>query len=149
MEIGKIKKHFKNYIDLIRPFTLLAPIIVSSCIMIASYFNNGINGDLSSIWWTTILPASFALAILNGASNTLNQVTDIETDRISKPYRPLVRGNIPIRKALIVSVILYTFAILISIFINPELLTWILYLLELCFLVMVVSGITKPTHPSF
>lgn len=119
MEIGKINKHFKNYIDLIRPFTLLAPIIVSSCIMIASYFKNGILGNLSAIWWTTILPASFALAILTGASNTLNQVTDIETDRISKPYRPLVRGNIPIRKALIISVILYTLAILISIFINP------------------------------
>jgi geranylgeranylglycerol-phosphate geranylgeranyltransferase len=119
MEFRESKKHFKDYIDLIRPFTLLAPIIVSSCIMIASYFHNGISGNLSSILWTSILPASFALAILNGASNTLNQVTDIKTDKISKPYRPLVRGDIPIKKALIISVVLYTIAIIISIFINP------------------------------
>jgi len=118
MEIGKLKKYFKNYIDLIRPFTLLAPIIVSSCIMIASYFNNEIIGNLNSILWTTILPASLVLAILNAASNTLNQITDIKTDKISKPYRPLVKGDIPIRKALIVSVISYASAILISLFIN-------------------------------
>ncbi len=119
MELRELKKQFKNYIDLIRPFTLLAPIIVSSCIMIASYFNNRVVGDFTSIWWTTIIPASFALAILNGASNTLNQVTDIKTDKISKPYRPLVRGNIPVRKALIISIILYSLAIFISLFINP------------------------------
>ena len=119
MELRVIKKHFINYIDLIRPFTLLAPIIVSSCIMIASYFNNRVVGDFTSIWWTTIIPASFALAILNGASNTLNQVTDIKTDKISKPYRPLIRGNVPVRKALIISIILYSMAIFISLFINP------------------------------
>ena len=129
MEIGKLKKRFKNYIDLIRPFTLLAPIIVSSCIMIASYFNNGITGNLSSFLWTTILPASLALAILNGASNTLNQVTDIKTDRISKPYRPLVRGCLSIGNALFVSVILYTIAISVSIFINPI----------FCFLVLLIA----------
>ena len=120
MEKREQENLLKNYIDLIRPFTLLAPIIVSSCIMIASYFNNNFAGDLSSIWWKTIVPASFALAILNGASNTLNQVTDINTDKISKPYRPLVRGNIPIKKALVVSIILYSLAIIISIFINRQ-----------------------------
>jgi len=118
MEPRELKRHFKNYIDLIRPFTLLAPIIVSSCIMIASYFNNRIAGDFISIWWITILPASFALAILTGASNTLNQLTDITTDKISKPYRPLVRGSIPVRKALIICIILYSLAILISLLIN-------------------------------
>jgi geranylgeranylglycerol-phosphate geranylgeranyltransferase len=141
MEKREQENLLKNYIDLIRPFTLLAPIIVSSCIMIASYFNNNFAGDLSSIWWKTIVPASFALAILNGASNTLNQVTDIKTDRISKPYRPLVRGNIPIKKALIVSIILYSLAIVISIFINPM----------FCFLVLLISffSITYSIPPRF
>jgi 4-hydroxybenzoate polyprenyltransferase len=87
--------------------------------MIASYFNNRVIGDFYTIWWTTIIPASFALAILNGASNTLNQVTDIKTDRISKPYRPLIKGIIPIRKALFVSIFLYSLAVFISLFINP------------------------------
>jgi len=141
MEKRELKRNFKNYIDLIRPFTLLAPIIVSSCIMIASYFYNVFIGDFSSNWWLTIIPASFALAILNGASNTLNQVTDIKTDRISKPYRPLVSGNIPIKKALILSIILYSLAVIISIFINQM----------FCLLVLMIAffSITYSIPPRF
>jgi geranylgeranylglycerol-phosphate geranylgeranyltransferase len=141
MESREFKRHFKNYTDLIRPFTLLAPIIVSSCIMIASYFYNGSGGNIFSIWWTLIIPASFSLAILNGASNTLNQVTDIETDRISKPYRPLIKGNIPIKKALNISILLYSIAIFISFFINPM----------FVFLVLLISffSITYSIPPRF
>lgn len=119
MERREQKKHMKGYIDLIRPFTLLAPLIVSSCIMIASYFYNGFIGDFTYIWITTIIPANFALAILNGASNTLNQFTDVKADKISKPYRPLVRGIVSLKEAVVVSLILYILAILISLFINP------------------------------
>ena len=112
------RKHIKGYIDLIRPFTLLAPIFVSSCIMITSFFQNNISDNLFSIFWTTIIPASFSLAILNAASNALNQSTDVEVDKISKPYRPIVRGDISLKEAKIVSVILYIFAFLLSFTIN-------------------------------
>jgi len=119
METRERKNHMKGYVDLIRPFTLLAPIIVSSCIMIASYFYNGIVDDFTYIWITTIIPANFALAILNGASNTLNQFTDVKADKISKPYRPLVRGFVSPKEAIVVSLVLYILAILISLLINP------------------------------
>lgn len=113
-----LKKRVKGYIDLIRPFTLLAPIIVSLCIMIASFFYNGVTADLSTIWLTTIIPASFALAILNGASNALNQGTDIKADKISKPYRPIIRGDISPVEALVVSLILYIAAFSLSLLVN-------------------------------
>ena len=90
----RLIQRFKGYVDLIRPFTLLAPIIVSTCIMLASFFYNETAGNLFNMWITTIIPASFALAILNGASNALNQVTDIKSDKISKPYRPIIRGTV-------------------------------------------------------
>ncbi|OGS40362.1 MAG: 4-hydroxybenzoate polyprenyltransferase [Euryarchaeota archaeon RBG_13_31_8] len=112
------RKRIKGYIDLIRPFTLLAPIIVSSCIMIASFFQNNIPNDLFSLFWTTIIPASFSLAILNGASNALNQATDVKVDKISKPYRPIVRGDISLKEAKIVSLILYVIAFSLSFIIN-------------------------------
>jgi len=112
------RKRIKGYIDLIRPFTLLAPIIVSSCIMIASFFQNNIPNDLFSLFWTTIIPASFSLAILNGASNALNQATDVKVDKISKPYRPIVRGDISLKEAKIVSLILYVIAFSLSFTIN-------------------------------
>lgn len=113
-----LKKRVKGYIDLIRPFTLLAPIIVSLCIMIASFFYNGVTANLSTFWLTTIIPASFSLAILTGASNALNQVTDIKADKISKPYRPIIRGDISPVEALVVSLILYIAAFSLSLLVN-------------------------------
>jgi len=113
-----LKNRIKGYIDLIRPFTLLAPIIVSSCIMIASLFYNGGANNILKICITTVIPASFALAILNGASNALNQVTDLKTDKISKSYRPIPQGVISTKEAIITSIILYILAFSLSIFVN-------------------------------
>ncbi len=118
MKTITLKQRVKGYIDLIRPFTLLAPIIVSSCIMIASFFYNGGSSDLFTICWNTIIPASFALAILNGASNALNQVTDLKTDKISKPYRPLPQGVISTGEAITISLVMYILAFSLSIFVN-------------------------------
>ena len=119
MDKTVVKQRIKAYLDLIRPFTLLAPIIVSTCIMIASFVYNDGTGNLFTICWTTIVPASFALAILNGASNALNQITDLKGDKISKPYRPIPRGDITIKQALVVSIFMYVVAILLSLIVNP------------------------------
>jgi 4-hydroxybenzoate polyprenyltransferase len=86
--------------------------------MITSFFYNGQSEILSTLVWTLIIPASFSLAILNGASNALNQVTDIKSDKISKPYRPIIRSDISIKEALLISVILYTVAISLSLLVN-------------------------------
>ena len=141
MRLSFINQKIKGYFDLIRPFTLLAPIIVSSSIMMASFFYNKGSGDLYSIWWTIIIPASFALAILNGASNTLNQVTDKESDKISKPYRPIPKGLITLGEAKIISIILYVIGIAISLTINP--MFFILVLL------IVIFSVTYSIPPRF
>jgi len=112
------KKRFKGYLDLIRPFTLLAPIIVSMCIMVASFFYSGKTGNISILLWSSILPASFTLAVLNAASNALNQATDVKTDKISKSYRPLPRGLISIGQAKTLSAVLYLLAFFLSTTIN-------------------------------
>ena len=125
-----MKSVFKNrvigYINLIRPFTLLAPIIISLCIMIASLFYYGRADNISFILLTKIIPACLSLAILNGASNALNQVTDIKADRISKPYRPIIKGYISTKKAVLVSIILYIMAISISLLVNTMFIVFIL-----------------------
>ncbi|UCB58221.1 MAG: UbiA prenyltransferase family protein [Thermoplasmatales archaeon] len=108
----------KGFIDLVRPFTLLAPIIVSICIMIASLIYNS-NENLSSVFWFVVLPASISLALLNGASNALNQITDLETDKLSKPYRSIPRGDVKISEATIICILLYLISIVISLMINP------------------------------
>jgi len=116
----------KGYIDLIRPFTLLAPIIVSLCIMFASFVYSKQIGSVSDVFLSIMIPASFALAILNGASNALNQVTDLKTDKISKPGRPIPRGDVSIKGALKVSLVMYVLAISLSLLVNPLFLIFVL-----------------------
>ncbi|MBE3136498.1 MAG: UbiA prenyltransferase family protein [Thermoplasmata archaeon] len=117
--VGEVVIHkIRVYLELLRPFTLLAPLIVSSSVMIASLVNSGTT-DLSfvSLLWT-ILSASFCFALLNGASNVLNQATDWKEDALSKPYRPIPKGIITPKEAHKVSFFLYTVALLLSLAVN-------------------------------
>ena len=117
--VGEIVIHkIRVYLELLRPFTLLAPLIVSSSVMIASLVNSGTT-DLSfvSLLWT-ILSASFCFALLNGASNVLNQATDWKEDALSKRYRPIPKGIITPKEAYKVSFFLYTVALLLSLAVN-------------------------------
>jgi 4-hydroxybenzoate polyprenyltransferase len=102
------------YLKLLRPFTLLAPLIVSSSVIIASLVNAGsTNLTFASLLWA-ILSASFCFALLNGASNVLNQATDWKEDALSKPYRPIPQGIITPKEAFKVSFLLYVIALLLS-----------------------------------
>ena len=102
------------YLKLLRPFTLLAPLIVSSSIIIASLIHSEKTGlgDFSIL--ITIVSASFCFALLNGASNVLNQATDWKEDAVSKPYRPIPLGLVTPKEAYQVSFVLYLGAFLLS-----------------------------------
>ncbi|MCX6663005.1 MAG: UbiA family prenyltransferase [Euryarchaeota archaeon] len=117
--VGEVVIHkIRIYLELLRPFTLLAPLIVSSSVMIASLVNSGTtNLSFVSLLWT-ILSASFCFALLNGASNVLNQATDWKEDALSKPYRPIPKGIITPKEAYKVSFFLYTVALLLSLAVN-------------------------------
>jgi geranylgeranylglycerol-phosphate geranylgeranyltransferase len=114
-----LSKKFRGYFDLLRPFTLLAPFFVSMFIMFASLVYNDKFVEFPN-WWIIIGQASLTLAFLNGASNALNQATDVESDKISKPYRPIPRGVVERDEAQSIAYILYLFALLRAVTIN----TW-------------------------
>jgi len=123
---GDTQNHSKRYIDLLRPFTLLAPLIVSSSIMIASLVYTG-QSDLSfATIAPTIIVASCSLALLNGASNALNQSTDVYEDRLSKPYRPIPQGLISPKEARNLSAVLYLCAIGLSSLVHTVFLLFVL-----------------------
>jgi len=111
-----LSEHIRGYIDLLRPFTLLAPFIVSMSIIVASLVYN--KAEVGANWWVTVGNASLTLAMVNAASNALNQATDKEGDKISKPYRPIPRGIIKTDEAQSLAYILYLFALLRAVTIN-------------------------------
>jgi 4-hydroxybenzoate polyprenyltransferase len=100
----------KRYLTLARPFTLLPPLlgIVSGAVCAwGSAHNPDPHRTLtSSVIWTVVL-GSLCAALLNAANNALNQIYDLEIDRINKPNRPLVTGEVSIRGAWIFTWVLY------------------------------------------
>lgn len=117
---GFLSKQARGAIDLLRPFTLLAPFIVSMSIMVASVMFNFRyeNSSIPSDWWITVGQAGFTIVLVNAASNALNQATDVAGDKISKPYRPIPMGVIRADSAQSLAYILYLFALLRAITIN-------------------------------
>ncbi len=125
-----MNKKLRGIIELLRPFTLLAPIIVSSSVMIASLIYSG-KADISFLTIVvTVIPASICFALLNGASNALNQATDFKEDKLSKPYRPVPKGVITQKEAQNISFVLFIFAMLLSLTIN---ITFSLFVLAIAF----------------
>ncbi len=113
----------KIYLELIRPFTLIAPIVgFLSGSIIAS-------GAIPDIY---CLIGALSAAILNAASNANNQYFDLEIDKINKPFRPLPSGRISKKKAIIFAFVLYFSALILAWLIN----------LQLFFIVLVTAIIT-------
>ncbi len=103
------------YVRLTRPFTLLPPTVgVLSGAVTA--FGSAANPDpevrLTLAVLMTVLLGSACAALLNAASNVINQVTDLEIDRINKPERPLPRGKISVTEASWLSAVLYALALI-------------------------------------
>lgn len=104
----------KTYLTLSRPFTLILPFIG---IIISSYIAYQTSDQLAYqeqifFFFNTLLGAVSAL-LLNTASNTLNQITDIDIDKINKPNRPLIKGDISISHAIIFTVTCYLLAFIL------------------------------------
>ncbi len=57
--------------------------------------------------WVKILPALLTVAFLNAAANAVNDITDIEIDRVNRPERPLPSGRISLRQAGIYSILFF------------------------------------------
>ncbi|MFH1857532.1 MAG: UbiA family prenyltransferase, partial [Candidatus Omnitrophota bacterium] len=91
-------KETKRYLiwKLIRPFTLLAPAV--------GFFSGAVIGSRG-------FPPAYALlgiasaVFLNAASNVVNQIFDLEIDRLNKPDRILPSGKLSVRQATWIAVV--------------------------------------------
>jgi 4-hydroxybenzoate polyprenyltransferase len=102
--------NFRDAVDLDRPFTLLPPLlgIVSGAVCA---FGSAHNPDPErllrpSVLFTIVL-GSLCAALLNAASNTINQIADLEADVVNKPNRPIPAGRVSIAQAWRLAVPLY------------------------------------------
>jgi 4-hydroxybenzoate polyprenyltransferase len=107
-----------DLLELSRPFTLVAPAL--------GFFSGGLTaiGAAPREAWSPdllVFPLVGALmaAVLNAASNTLNQIYDLEIDRINKPKRPLPSGRVSLRAAWAFTWITYAIALWLAWLVAP------------------------------
>lgn len=109
--------------DLARPFTLFPPALgILSGGLCA--FGSAHNPDPSRQWsWAvvaTMLLGALCAAVLNAASNVLNQIADLAADRINKPDRPIPSGRVGVAQAWRLAVALYVLGVAPSWLLVPE-----------------------------
>jgi len=82
----------------------------------------GAKPDIEPSWahGAFIVLGALMAAALNTASNTLNQIFDLEIDRINKPSRPLCTGALSVREAWAFSLVFYALSLALAWPINPS-----------------------------
>jgi 4-hydroxybenzoate polyprenyltransferase len=90
------------YSQLARPFTLLPPLfgILSGAVCaFGSVHNPDATHRVTLAVVLTVALGSLCASFMNAASNAINQIYDLEIDRLNKPTRPLVTGALSVREA--------------------------------------------------
>lgn len=101
------------YAEFARPFTLLAPAL--------GFFSGAITAigaAPAEPWsWQVVLPGligALMAAVFNAGSNALNQIYDLEIDRINKPKRPLPSGRLSMAEAWGFTVAAYALTLILA-----------------------------------
>lgn len=104
--------------ELSRPFTLVAP-----ALGFASGAATAYGAAPRELWTPSLLLYPIVgltmAAVLNAASNALNQIYDLEIDRVNKPKRPLPSGRLSLRNAWIFTWVTYAIALALAWFVQP------------------------------
>ena len=106
------------WLALSRPFTLVAPAlgVVSGAITAAGAAPRD---DWTSGLLTYTAIGALMAAVLNAASNALNQIYDLEIDRVNKPARPLPSGRMTIAEAWQFTAASYVAALVLAWLVAP------------------------------
>lgn len=113
-----IAEKLKIYSDFARPFTLLAPMLGFISGGVTAWGAHPVTPYHPSVI-ISILLGSLMAAMLNIASNGINQIYDLPIDRINKPHRPIPSGRLSIPEAWIVSIFFWILALLFAWFVVP------------------------------
>ncbi len=107
------------YWEFARPFTLIAPALGMLSGAVTGFGAEG-GLQLDRLLVFNMLMGTAMAALLNAASNTLNQVTDLEVDRVNKPERAIPSGRITVPEALGVTAVYFVAAMALAWLVNIQ-----------------------------
>jgi 4-hydroxybenzoate polyprenyltransferase len=104
----------RAYVELARPFTLAPPAlgVLSGAVTAwgAGHAKPAVTLDLLA----PVLYGTLMAAVLNAANNALNQIYDLDIDRVNKPRRPLPSGALTLGEAWGFTWVTFAFAWLLA-----------------------------------
>lgn len=106
-KVQKINKRLAIYIQLVRPFTLVAPLIAG---LMGILIERAYHDSLGEWTLLDLLLAPLAIALFQAFGQVVNQLADIEIDELNKPYRALPKKLIRTEEAMYLAGILACFA---------------------------------------
>lgn len=110
---------FRLLLEFSRPFTLVAP-----ALGFASGAATAYGAAPREAWHADLivypLIGSVMAAVLNAGNNALNQIYDLEIDRVNKPKRPLTSGRLTMREAWTFTWITYAIALILAWLVAPD-----------------------------
>jgi 4-hydroxybenzoate polyprenyltransferase len=92
-------KKIKTFVDFARPFTLLPPALGVVSGAVTAWGAHGTREAVTLATFRPVLWGALMAAVLNAASNAINQIYDLEIDRVNKPKRPLPSGALTMPEA--------------------------------------------------
>jgi 4-hydroxybenzoate polyprenyltransferase len=110
---------FRAFVDLARPFTLVAPALgfMSGALTAAG-------AAPRESWAASLLvypiAGSAMAACLNAGNNAINQIYDLEIDRVNKPKRPLPSGRLTIADTWRFTAITYGLSLILAWLVAPR-----------------------------
>ena len=114
--IRSVAQRLALYCEFSRPFTLLPPLIG---FLSGSATAFGAPPALEVVPWIYPVLGAVMAATLNAASNALNQICDLEIDRITKPDRPLPSGRLGLAEAWWFTAVCWALALAAAWFVSP------------------------------
>ena len=109
----------RAYVELGRPFTLIAPglgFLSGAVTAIGAY-------PRDPLTWEVLAPAvlgSVMAMVFNAGNNALNQIYDLEIDRVNKGRRPLPSGRLTIGEAWAFTAVTYALTLLLAWLVAPD-----------------------------
>jgi 4-hydroxybenzoate polyprenyltransferase len=108
----------RSYLELARPFTLVAPAL--------GFFSGAITavGAAPAEAWSAglLVPpliGAVMAAVFNAGSNALNQIYDLEIDRVNKARRPLPSGRLSVGQAWTFTAVAYALTLVLAWVVAP------------------------------
>jgi len=109
----------KLYSELARPFTLLPPALGVVSGAVSAW---GAHQTKVPVTWELLYPillGTAMAAVLNAANNAINQIYDLDIDKVNKPGRPLPSGRMTLTEAWTFTIITFVLANFLAFLVAP------------------------------